>query len=261
MRKISLFFLLVITSVVLRAQFVAFSAGPVFTKMHYTTFSYFAESYNRYHADNLTQELKPFNFATGKYISLCIGGGPAAVEISYNNFREKTKAIFNSGETRVFDLRTGYFDMMLNIGSGDDGAGFWLTTGFGVGRVNLFSYTEYADGAINYNLNQMLNGQYTGVYVAGILGVKAQIPITESILIQLRAEKLFKQVNYLGFQLHDVSNSKEGTGVDTDQLPTDYYHYNEIMSTQTTLPEQYNVLPDVAGLRFSIALSFNLGGN
>jgi hypothetical protein len=81
------------------------------------------------------------------------------------------------------------------------------------------------------------------------------------VLIQFRAEKLFKQVNYLGFQLHDVSNSKEGTGVDTDQLPADYYHYNEIMGTQTTLPEQYNVLPDVAGLRFSIALTYKFGDN
>jgi hypothetical protein len=56
---------------------------------------------------------------------------------------------------------------------GEEGAGFWLTAGFGIGRVNLFSYSEYADGAINYNLNQMLNGQYTGLYIAGIVGVKA----------------------------------------------------------------------------------------
>ena len=63
----------------------------------------------------------------------------------------------------------------------------------------------------------------------------------------------------MGFKLNDVSNSKEGTGSDTDALPTDYFHYNEIMATQNIMPEQYNVLPDIAGIRFSIGLSLLIG--
>lgn len=259
MRKIFLILTLFCMSIALNAQYVSLSAGPVFTKMRYTTFDYFAESYNRFHAGNLSQELKPFNFASGKYIAFSFGSGPIGLDISYNNFREKTKAIFNSGESRIFDLRTGYFDMLLNVGAGDGAAGIWATAGFTIGRVNLFSYTEYSDGVVNYNLSQILNGQYTGFYVAGIIGLKGQIPITDKFAVQLRIEKLFKQPNYMGFKLNDVSNSKEGTGSDTDALPTDYFHYNEIMATQNIMPEQYNVLPDIAGIRFSIGLSLLIG--
>lgn len=260
MRKLFLSVFLTGFVLILNAQYVAFSAGPVFSKINYTTFGYFADSYNRFHSETLTQELKPFNFATGKYIAFSFGNGPVGMDISYNNFRETTKAFFKTGESRIFKLRTGYFDMLLNLGVGGDGfAGIWATAGFTVGRVNLISYSEYADGTINYSLNQILNGQFTGMYVAGILGLKAQIPVAEGIGLQLRAEKLFKQPNYLSFQLHDKDNGRSNTVPGTDVIPTDYYHYNEIIASQNTLPEQYYVLPDVSALRFSIGVSFLIG--
>jgi len=193
MRKLFLSVFLLSVVLASNAQYVAFSAGPVFSKMNYMTFEYFTDSYNRYHSEALTQEMEPFNFATGKYIAFSVGNGPIGMDISYNNFRENTKAFFKTGESRIFKLRTGYFDMLLNLGVGGDGfAGIWATAGFTVGRVNLISYSEYTDGTINYSLNQILNGQFTGMYVAGILGLKAQIPVAEGIGLQFRAEKLFK---------------------------------------------------------------------
>ncbi len=260
MKKFILSAILILAVLVSNAQYVAFSAGPVFSKIRYKTFGYFADSYNRYHAESLTKELDPFNFATGKYIAFSLGSGPMGMDISYNNFRENTKAIFTTGESRIFKLRTGYFDMLLNVGGGSDGgAGVWATAGFTVGRINLISYSEYADGTINYSLNQILNGQFTGMYVAGILGLKAQIPVAEGIGLQLRAEKLFKQANYLSFKLRDKDNGRSNQPPATNGIPTDYYHYNEIIASQTTLPEQYYVLPDVSALRFSIGLSILIG--
>lgn len=260
MRKIFLSAFLIMAVLVSNAQYVAFSAGPVFSKIRYKTFGYFADSYNRYHDESLTKELDPFNFATGKYIAFSLGSGPMGMDISYNNFRENTKAIFTTGESRIFKLRTGYFDMLLNLGAGsDDGFGIWATAGFTVGRINLISYSEYADGTINYSLNQILNGQFTGMYVAGILGLKAQIPVAEGIGLQLRADKLFKQVNYLSFKLRDKDNGRSNQSPATDGIPADYFHYNEIIASQTTLPEQYYVLPDVSALRFSIGVSITIG--
>jgi len=245
---------------VANAQYIAFSGGPVFSKIKYTTFGYFADSYNRYHAGDLSAELKPFDFATGKYVAFSFGSGPIGMDISYNNFREKTKAVFTSGESRIFKLRTGYIDMLLNVGGGSDGgAGVWATAGFTVGRINLISYSEYADGTINYSLNQILNGQFTGMYVAGILGLKAQVPISEGVGLQFRAEKLFKQANYLSFKLRDIDNGRSNQSPATNGIPSDYCHYNEIIASQTTLPEQYYVLPDVSALRFSIGLSITIG--
>lgn len=260
MKKITYLIILALISFSAGAQYMTFSAGPVFSKLNYQSFSYFTDSYNRFHEEELSEELKPLSFATGKYIALSFGNGPVGMDISYNNFRDNTKATFITGESRIFKLRAGYFDMLLNLGAGsDEGLGLWATAGFTVGRINLISYSEYSDGTVNYSLNQILNGQFTGMYVAGILGLKAQVPLSEGIGLQFRAEKLFKQTNYLSFKLRDKDNGRSNQSPSTNGIPTDYYHYNEIIASQTTLPEQYYVLPDVSALRFSIGLSISIG--
>ncbi len=256
-RMLSLLILLLM-GIPVWGQYAGFSMGPAFAFTRYTSFSYFADSYNRFHKSELSEPLGNFRFAGGKYFGFSMGDGGAGMDLSYSNLRHTAEAVFTTGEKRVFDLRLGYFDILLNVGGGNDGAGVWATAGFCTGRMNLYSYTEYPDGTYNYSLEQILNGQYTGFYIAGILGLKAQIPFSESFALQLRAEKLFKQTNYLGFQLHDKDNGRSNTAPHTDAIPTDYYHYNDIIATQGMLPEQYFVLPDLSGVRFSIALTILL---
>lgn len=236
------------------SQVMSVAAGPSFYIMKYPTFGYFVDSYNRFHARDLSRQMKSFPMASGKYIGFSFGANAGNIEMSYQHFDASTYAEFNSGDKRHFKMKCGYMDILFCLGPSNKNAGIWFYGGGGFGRINMCSYYEYKDGSCNYGLNQLLNGQYFGGYLVGIYGIKASIPVGEKMSILLRAERSVTSHSYIRQPLKDKDQGKAYSYDMTSTIPTDYYHYNEIIAQQTTLPSQYSVLPDIGGFKFTVGV-------
>ncbi len=224
--------------------------GYKITTGNYPTFNLLVESYNDCNQNILSKQLDNFKVLHGSWLAMNIYG----FELGYHRSFGSTMAEFINGDKRHFKMTFYYMDFLIDASSWGDR---FITIGpiFGGcrGRINIDSYYEYADGRLDISANKFLNGtfktNYEG-YVGIIGGVKVKFNFSDNFSLFLRAERIFPIV--AGELL--VKNSTHHFNKLEPYLPTDYKHYNSIISSQMRLPSPYRVKSDLKAYNFSFGL-------
>jgi hypothetical protein len=73
----------------------------------------------------------------------------------------------------------------------------------------------------------------------------------------LRFERVITPYGYGSHHLVDTDVGKYDANSGTNAIPSDYFHYKEIMETHSWLPIQYAVQPDIRGYTFTVALKYD----
>jgi len=229
--------------------------GQIFTGYklstgNYPTFDLLVESFNDCNKNVLSKSLDGFKVLHGTWLAVNIYG----FELGYHKSYGSTMAEFINGDKRHFKMTFSYMDFLIDASSwGDRFITFGPIFGGCRGRINIDSYYEYADGRLDISCNKFLNGtfktNYEG-YVGFIGGLKVKFNFSDNFSMFLRAERIFPIV--AGELL--VKNKTHHFNNLEPYLPTDYKHYNSIISSQLRLPPPYRVKSDLNAYNFSFGL-------
>jgi hypothetical protein len=241
------------------SQSLAIGGGAIGFLPKYTTFDYFVDSYNRYHQNNLKTQLTSFPFMVGPYFNfsyLPLEG--LTLDAGYQSFHHSIHAEFINGDKRYFDMTCRYMDFIMGMGPAKGNKGIWLIGGMQLGSVNIGSYYQYADGSYSYGLEKRLNGQYRGLYMGALYGIKVTYPIGKIASVWIQADRIVVSHRYLTDALEDGDAGKVYTQMGTQNICTDYYHTASLLANHPGIQDQYSVRVDAGGYNFTAGLLFTI---
>jgi len=240
----------------INGQAISFAGGASFISPKYLTFQYFIDSYNLYHKEYLQSKLNYLPTSVGEYLNASFHGNHLTVDLGYQAFNMSSNAIFINGDSRNFDFRVRTMDLLMGGGFSKKNLGIWAFGGLYFGLMKMDSYYKYNDGTVSFGLDKFLNGQFSNGMSGYTLGIKSSIPVYKYISILLKVEKVTAFRGSLRYNaLEDRNTSRQALGA---YIPTDFYHYKDIITSNSYLPEEYQTRTDLEGFKYTIGLQIDI---